>query len=281
MTAVDVTMSTADRVALARAVEALEHPSLAARLANVIGLPLEEGTKLLPRRWRERVQRAAEVSIGKALAVAIASFGKNPPAGAHDSLHQLLAGVSGAAGGLFGLPALLVELPLTTMLILRGIADVAHSQGEDLNAAETRLACVEVFAVGGRTPEDNYAEIGYYEVRTALALHCAPTTLSSIGFGPAEALPSTVQVVRAIAQRFGVVVSDKAAAQLVPVLGAAAGAVVNILFMRHFQEVAEGHFIIRRLERTYGRTRVERAYRALCRRTEAAAARAAAGASGG
>jgi hypothetical protein len=43
-------------------------------------------------------------------------------------------------------------------------------------------------------------------------------------------------------------------------IGAAGGAVVNALFMDHFQDVARGHFIVRRLERTYDHETVRRSY---------------------
>jgi hypothetical protein len=63
-----------------------------------------------------------------------------------------------------------------------------------------------------------------------------------------------------IAQRFGVAVADKAAAQLVPVLGAAGGAAINALFIDHYQATARAHFSVRRLVRTYGEEEVRRAY---------------------
>jgi hypothetical protein len=37
------------------------------------------------------------------------------------------------------------------------------------------------------------------------------------------------------------------------VVGALGGAAVNYAFIEHFQEVARGHFTIRRLERVYGK----------------------------
>jgi len=46
-------------------------------------------------------------------------------------------------------------------------------------------------------------------------------------------------------------VSEKVAAQAVPVIGAAGGVAINVMFIDHFQEMARGHFIVRRLERTY------------------------------
>src|SRR3712207_7386206 len=39
-------------------------------------------------------------------------------------------------------------------------------------------------------------------------------------------------------------------AQAVPVLGAISGAAVNTLFIDHFQSLAQGHFTVRRLERS-------------------------------
>jgi hypothetical protein len=46
-------------------------------------------------------------------------------------------------------------------------------------------------------------------------------------------------------------------------IGALGGATVNVLFMNHFQRVAHGHFAVRRLERLYGATAVQRRYEAL------------------
>ena len=48
-----------------------------------------------------------------------------------------------------------------------------------------------------------------------------------------------------------------------PVLGAAAGALINALFMQYFQDLARGHFTIRRLERIYDAERVRAPYEAL------------------
>jgi hypothetical protein len=71
------------------------------------------------------------------------------------------------------------------------------------------------------------------------------------------------RLVGRIAQRFGVAVSDKAAAQLVPVLGAAGGAALNALFIDHFQTTARAHFSVRRLVRVHGEERVRVAYGAI------------------
>jgi hypothetical protein len=47
---------------------------------------------------------------------------------------------------------------------------------------------------------------------------------------------------------------------MVPVIGAAGGALINTLFIGHYQDMARGHFIVRRLEKTYGTEPVRAAY---------------------
>lgn len=254
-------MSAADRVALREACDYLEHPSLAARLTSVLGRPMEEGLKLLPHVWYDRVHDAAEGAIGSALDLALRSLPADNNGASRDDLHRTLGIGSGALGGFFGLPGTLFELPVTTTLMLRSIADIARSEGEDFTQPEARLACVEVFAYGGRPTEDDAAETGYYGLRVALGFHFSMVSRQLVERGLAQrTLPATIGLVRAVASRFGVAVSDKIAFQLVPVVGAIGGAVVNAIFMRHFQDMARGHFVVRRLERTYGRPMVQRAY---------------------
>lgn len=48
-----------------------------------------------------------------------------------------------------------------------------------------------------------------------------------------------------------------------PVFGALGGAAVNYAFIEHFQDVARGHFTVRRLERIYGKRLVRMEYERL------------------
>lgn len=80
-----------------------------------------------------------------------------------------------------------------------------------------------------------------------------------------EGSPILVRFITQVASRFGVVVTQKAAAQAVPVIGALGGATVNYAFIEHFQDVARGHFTVRRLERAYGKDLVRREYERLAR----------------
>lgn len=227
----------------------LEHPSFAARLSHLVGTPIEATFYLLPKNWYRRLHAAVELSIRKTLDIAITSMGTIPPAYAHDRLHKLMATGAGAVGGFFGPLTLLAELPVTTALMLRSIADIAHSQGEDLSTVEARLACMQVFALSGRTSEDKAAETGYYGLRITLGVHFENIANYT---GNVADIPGAISLIRTIAARFGVVVSDKTAVQMVPIVGAVSGALLNLAFMQHFQDIAHGHFIVRRLERTYG-----------------------------
>jgi len=247
----------------------LEHPSLAARLSNFIGTPIEGAMGLLPAGAQLRIRRAAESAIRRALDVALLSIGDDVSPVRGQLAHRLLATASGAVGGWFGPFALAAELPVVTILMLRSIAEIARAEGEDLATLEARLACVEVFALGGRTHDDDAAETGYFGLRAAIALHFFGGIEAAVG--QAESIPLGVGLIRGIAARFGVVVSDKAAVQLVPVIGAASGALVNFVFMKHFQDVARGHFVLRRLERRHGTGRVREAYERVVAEARAAA----------
>jgi hypothetical protein len=265
-------LSSEDRAILQRAHQALERPSFAARLSGVLGTPVQAGLEMLPPGWHAKIRDAADAAIARALDVAIVSLRGDPPYVLHDQAHRTLALASGALGGFFGLPGVLLELPFTTVVILRSIADVAHSYGEDLDQLETRLACMQVFAVGGRSHGDDNFEIGYYEVRAGLGFHLSTLAAANGGL-TMENVPGALELVRAIAARFGMVVSDKLALQMVPLLGAATGALINNVFMCYFQEVARGHFAIRDLERRYGAPAIEAAYRRLTLEAQKAARR--------
>ena len=49
----------------------------------------------------------------------------------------------------------------------------------------------------------------------------------------------------------------------IPAIGAVGGALINTIFMDHFQNIAQGHFVVRRLERRYGADLIKEEYRKL------------------
>ncbi|RPI22773.1 MAG: EcsC family protein [Acidobacteria bacterium] len=239
----------------------LEKPSLAARLADSVGLPLEKGFGLLPEKWAAAVQKAVNESLLKALSAAVKSLEGRPPSPNSNRRHRLAVAAVGAAGGAFGLAGLLVELPVSTVLMLRSIADIARDEGEELSNFESRLSCLEVFALGGRTRSDDATETGYFAIRAALASSVSEAARFLAERGVVErGSPALIRFITAIGSRFGIAVSEKVAATAVPVVGAAGGALINSVFIRHFQETARGHFTVRRLERIYGRELIEQQY---------------------
>lgn len=251
---------------LEAAVGVLERPTFAMRIVNLIGVPIEAATKLLPARAGALVSRATTLAVRKALVAAVSTMGKKHRRFTSKWLHRAAVVGSGGVGGFFGLPGLAVELPISTVIMLRAIADIARSEGEDLGSVEGQLACVEVFALGGPGPTDDASETAYYAVRIALAKALTEAAEHIAARGLAEGAPVVVRLIARIAARFDLVVSEKLAAQAVPVVGAASGAAINLLFVSTFQKTASGHFTVRRLERKYGLDVVKAAYEAIARR---------------
>ena len=247
---------------LKRAKQILEHPGLAAKLSNLLGSPVEKGMKMLPSSWQKTVHVATEKALMKALDVAVRTLGTGKTTTSKDRLHRIGAATSGAIGGVFGVAALGIELPVSTTLILRSIADIAAAEGEDPRHLDTKLACLTVFALGStKDQRDNSAESGYFAARSALATAVTEASryLAEKGLAKGGG-PALVRLVALIASRFGIVVSQKTAAQMIPVLGAAGGAIINTLFIGHYQDMARGHFIVRRLEKVHGAEPVRLAY---------------------
>jgi hypothetical protein len=125
-----------DREALRRAVKSLEHPSLAARLTNLVGKLMRYA---LPSFASNAIASATSKGLEAAFKVALRTLLPSPRTGSQ-FLHRTLARASGAAGGTFGLAALPVEPPVSTVIMLRSIADIARSEGEDLSKPEASLA---------------------------------------------------------------------------------------------------------------------------------------------
>jgi EcsC protein family len=256
----EIALSAEDREALRQAVLCLEAPSYVARLATLAGRPIELLGQALPRAASDLVSKATQRALSQALGYALRTI----PQGGRDPetlVHKALAALSGAMGGALGISAVLVELPVSTTIMLRSIARIAQSEGEDLSDPETALACLQVFALGGHSGSDNFHESGYFAVRAAMARSISRALQQIAGRGLVDESASTiVRLLAQIGSRFGVVVSQKVAAQAIPVVGAIGGAALNTAFVDHFQTLARGHFTVRRLERIYGKGTVRRTY---------------------
>ena len=264
----DLAFTPDDLDALRKAHALLENPGLAVRLTNLIGTPVEKLMNRLPESWNAQLGQVTRLALSKAADAALFTLNDQPRNESSNRWHKIGAAATGGVGGFFGLAGLAVELPISTTLMMRSIADIARSEGESLADPGTRIACLEVFALGGKSADDDGAESGYYIVRTALARAVSQAAEYAAGQVAVEkaAPPALMHLITLVAKRFGLQISEKAAAQAVPALGAAGGAIINTLFIDHFQDMARGHFIIRRLDRRYGEEAVQAAYEALGRR---------------
>lgn len=199
-----------------------------------VGNQVEDGLKILPQGVRSQIDSAARSALENSFRVARASrSGKLAQTGRSAQFHKVAGAITGALGGAGGLPTALAELPVATTVIFRAVLQVAEEYGEDPEAEETRIECLRVFGAGGPGDGDDGIDTSFIGARMSLSGSALQSLLSKI------------------APRFGFVVSQKLAAQAVPVLGAVAGAGTNYAFVHYYTEMAHVHFGLRRLMRHY------------------------------
>ena len=259
-------MTSQDLADLHLAADLLESHSFAMTLAAKVGMPIEGLMRMLPAGAQQGIGNAVNRALEQCLHVALNLNAGSISSDASRTRHTVTTGITGALGGFFGLPGLVVELPVTTTVMLHSIAEIAREQGEDLSDPSAALACLEVLALSpeGTIGGNGGLESAYYATRAALAqvTRDAATYIAQKGMVK-EGAPVLISFLGKIAARFGIEVSEKAAAQLIPVAGAAGGLTLNVLFTRHFQRLAQGHFIIRRLERAHGADTIHQQYELL------------------
>ncbi|PXX22403.1 MULTISPECIES: EcsC family protein [Burkholderia] len=264
------TLSPEDRDALRRAKQVLESPSLTMKLTGVLGAPVEKMIARLPDFATGKINDATQLALRKCLNIALRTLGKPQapdaePEKPSNLLHKLAVATTGAAGGAFGFLALPVELPVTTTLIFRSVCDIARSEGEDLASVESQLQCLAVLGMGGNPDkQEEDADLGYFVLRGALAqaISKASSDITTKGIA-AHSSAAVFKLVQTVASRFSVQVTEQMAAKSIPAIGAVLGATVNTLFIDHFQQMAHGHFTVRRLERKYGPAAIQAAYQTI------------------
>lgn len=285
--------NTKDLADLKAAVALLESESLTMQIAGVVGKPIEWMLDKLPQGASEKIQKVVHTALNKAVDAALLTMSGIEAEEASNKTHVGVAAISGAVGGFFGMPGTLLELPVSTTIMMRSVADIARSQGFDVNDPLIKAECIQVFAMGGPNEGDDAAESAYYGMRNAMvavanevgkglaevaareaaaaaaavaAREAAAAAAASASFhGTANIAPKEVgnllvRLIEAVAGRFGVQVTEKMAAQSVPVVGAVSGATINLLFINHFQDMAKGHFTVLRLEQVYGKDVVQAQY---------------------
>ncbi|GDQ06727.1 EcsC family protein [Escherichia coli] len=278
---------------LEKAVKLLEQATITEKMTQMVGKPIDYLMSKLPKGAEAQIYSLVEKALHKAADAALWSLNNEPNREASTKTNKFFAAVSGVVGGTFGFSALAIELPLSTTIMFRSVADIARSEGFDLDKVETKQACLEVFALGGPSENDNAVDTAYenddavdtayenddavdtayYATRsfTAEAMQILSKELSEIAtkkvsvnaamnLTPTQTGKWLATLIEKVATRFGIVITEKTAAQVVPVIGAFAGATLNIMFTDYYQDMARGHFIIKRLEKKYGSELIKSEY---------------------
>lgn len=208
------------------------------QFVTFVGGQVEDGLKLLPAKTRAQIEGATKHALRHSYDIAGRTRGGVGKLVGTDRAHRALATISGALGGIGGLPTALAELPVATTVIFRAVQGVAATHGEDPLADDTRIECLRVFGSGGPSDDDDGIDTAFVGARLALS-------------GAAVS-----GLIGRIAPRFGAVLSQKLATQAVPVLGAVAGAGTNFAFVGYYTDMAHVHFGLRALARDHGETAV-------------------------
>jgi hypothetical protein len=244
----------------------LEEPRFLMKVANLVGKPAEWALTVLPKKAHALVSDATQSALNGALYVGVRSLTSHRILAAGPRVHVTLTAIAGAVGGLFGLFGAAVEIPLTTTLMMRSIAQIAKGNGSDLADPETLMQCLSVFSFGA--PNLEAMESAFLSARFALAeevKRAAAFVAGRTAEGIATAVkngaaPALVNLLNKIAARFQIQVTEKLTAEAIPIAGALGGALINAAFTDHFNRVAEFHFGIVRLERQSGQDVVQAAY---------------------
>jgi hypothetical protein len=209
------------------------------RLVNRLGGGIEDQMAHLPTGLRSRIESVTEAALLRA--VAVAHQGRRAP-NLGPRAAPALAALTGAMGGAGGLATALVELPVTVTLILHSILRAAEAEGFDTNLPEVRAEALRVLSSGGPLAEDDGVNTSFLGARLTLSGAAVQKILAKV------------------VPKFAAAISQKLAAQTVPVLGAVAGAALNTAFVTYYRELAHIRFALLRLSVLHGAEPVRRAF---------------------
>lgn len=227
-------------------IKALAKRSLAAngplmRLVNRLGGGIEDQMAHLPTGLRSRIESVTEAALLRA--VSVAHQGRRAP-DLGPRAAPALAALTGAMGGAGGLATALVELPVTVTVILHSILRAAEAEGFDTDLPEVRAEALRVLSSGGPLADDDGVNTSFLGARLTLTGAAVQKILAKV------------------VPKFAAAISQKLAAQTVPVLGAVAGAALNTAFVTYYRELAHIRFALLRLSVLHGAEPVRRAFEA-------------------
>lgn len=267
-------ISLADEILIIKAKQDMTNVSFLMKGFNFIGNKIEDGVDLLPEKVQAFVFKQTTTVLEKVVQVNLKTMKKGKPFKKPSKVvYKGLVTTTGAASGFLGAgtpivgqAAFATDLALTTKFIMRTIMDIARGKGEDLHTIEAQFQCLQVLALGGSSKGDDGADTSYYASRITIQTSINKSSEAGLQ-GLVKSLSSSTnplyQSFSAIVARFTSKVSEKVAAQLIPVVGGLTGGAINYAFISHFQSMAEAHFTIRMLERKYGMELVQDRYNAI------------------
>ncbi len=247
----------------------LENEALLMSIVNYVGKPLDSALQKLPAGAEAKIAAAVDSALKKSLDIAI----KSTPSAQHYSwevslqkscmhryAHTGITTVSGAVGGFFGVVGAVVELPISTTLIMRNIVAIAKDFNFNPSDPDVALECLYVLTLGSKKQSDDEMDSAYYTARLGFLM--AMNNATSVIKGVAGLGPQLARVLNIVSKQFGTSVTEKIVAEAIPVLGAVSGAGINALFTDYFGKAARFHFGILDLERRYGAPTVQAFYKA-------------------
>jgi len=210
-------------------------------LLQKLGGKLEDQLAHLPLSVRERIDLVTESALRQSLALA-RHGSRAPDLGPRAA--PALAAATGAVGGAGGLATAVMELPVTVTLILHAILRAAEAEGFDTSLPEVQAEALRVLTSGGPLAEDDGINSSFFGARLTIT-------------GPA-----LHKLLGKVAPKFAAALSQKLAAQAVPVLGALSGAALNTAFLTHYRQLAHIRFALLRLSTLHGAERVRAVFEA-------------------
>ncbi len=228
--------------ALARRAKKANGPLI--RAFNRLGGGVETQMAALPPKLRGLLENGTEglLSHTYRAAGAVGALKAVPATG--DWAHRVAAASGGALGGFGGLATAAVELPATVALFFGAMQKIGAEYGYDPRSEQARLICLEIFGSGGPFAADDGVNTGFIGSRLAM------------NSGAVQA------VIRRIAPAVAALLGRKLASQAVPLIGAAAGAGLNLAFLAYFRDMARVRFGLQRLADAHGAQAVEAQFRA-------------------
>lgn len=211
---------------------------------STLGNLVQRGMSKIPEDKRDEIIGKIHDAFCWVQSVSVRGMDNDPGRVSSDNLYTTVVVASGAIGGAFGLPSVLVELPLTTGLILRSIADIGRALGERLDDPGFRRTCLEVLAYGSPL-DDEEDEIAFVSAR----------------IGAVE----ISEMIARVAVRYLAALAPRIAAGTVPVIGAGLAAAVNWAYMNFYQSMARVLFMLLPIERKYDPAQVRSCFASVVR----------------